>query len=52
MRRLKRTERPSVSMETHMDDRKRGVRRTAFILTLIVLVFYFGFIILTIHRAS
>lgn len=32
-------------------DRKKGIRRTALILTAIALVFYFGFILMGVLRA-
>jgi hypothetical protein len=42
-----------VSGALMVDDpqRRRRVRRTAIVLTLIALAFYFGFILLTIHRS-
>lgn len=33
------------------DDRRKAVRRTAFVLALIALAFYVGFILLTYYRA-
>jgi hypothetical protein len=42
-----------MSMATDDDsDRRRRVRRTAIILTAIALAFYFGFIVMSLVRAS
>jgi len=38
--------------DDELEKRKRGVRRTAIVVGLIALFFYFGFIVLTLVRAS
>jgi len=39
---------------TREDDaaRRKGVRRTTFVVTLVVLAFYFGFIAMMLYRAT
>jgi uncharacterized membrane protein (DUF485 family) len=38
-------------MDNESQERRRRVRRTAIMLTVIALAFYVGFILLTIHRS-
>jgi hypothetical protein len=40
-----------VADEALRERRRRTIRRTTFVLVLIVLAFYFGFILMSIHRS-